>query len=200
MDTNEIIPPHLKEMINIGEEIISIFRGNYKRKSKRTPKNMSNCIMVLTNERILVNSVSNPLELEKLFLSNVFSVDHSKGKNKIKISYTPRGSDKEDVISLEVQKSKGEKKEDFTDRLEKIINGIEGFFESPESQNESDTKNGAVEIPDMIIKPMNPMGLPIAKKDEKETRPVTQEKRFCHNCGEKLQPGGQFCAKCGTKQ
>ena len=74
---------------------------------------MSGCVMVLTNERLLVNSIAKPHELEKIFLSNIFSVDYSKGKSKIKISYSDRGSEKEDIITLEVDKMKGEKKAGF---------------------------------------------------------------------------------------
>jgi len=195
----EVIPPHLREMINIGEDVISIFHGNYKRKSKKNPKNLSSCIMILTNERILINPKSKPHEIEKLFLSNVFSVDYSKGKNKIKIAYTPRGSDKEDTITIEIEKIKGEAKGELNERIEKIASGIEGFFESPETSSESDSESNTKEIPDLIIKPKNPIGIPVTQKEIKKTKSTEHVKKFCFNCGKPLPPGGKFCANCGTK-
>ena len=115
---NDAIPPHVRQNISTGEEIISTFRGSYRRKSKSSPKNWSNCLMILTTEKLLIDSEKKKA-IEKLLLSNVLSVERSKG-HKIRIFYSPRESSGEDKITLEIEKHKGEKKEDFSNRLEEI--------------------------------------------------------------------------------
>ncbi len=201
-----------------GEDIISSFRGNYNRKSKTSPNNMTDCLIVLTTEKLFVDSEKKK-SFDKLFLSNVLSVEHAKGKNKIKIFYSSRSSEAEDVITIEVFKQKGEKKENFDDRIEEIVQNIEVFYESAESKESSEGEPGTSIIPDLIIKPSSPMGVPFSK-DQPKPRPkkIARHKptpkpmleptkptpkpvaspRFCHNCGTALPEGGLFCANCGT--
>ena len=96
---------------------------------------------------------------------------------------------------MEVDKIKGEKKDAFAERMEKIGQFLEGYFDSSDSKKEE----GGNEIPDMIIKPStDPMGYPVSIKPAKIPKPKPA-KKFCTNCGQELPPGGTFCANCGTK-
>ncbi len=193
---NDAIPPHVRQNISTGEEIISTFRGNYKRKSKSSPKNWNNCLMILTTEKLLIDSEKKKA-IEKLSLSNVLSVERSK-VNKLRIFYTPRETSEEEKITLEIEKNKGEKKEDFTNRLDEITQNIEVFYDSAEEDSESEDKGTSI-IPDLIIKPTSPMGIPSEAKEVKNKKAIITGRRFCPNCGEKLPQGGKFCAACGTQ-
>ncbi|MFX0138333.1 MAG: zinc ribbon domain-containing protein, partial [Candidatus Hodarchaeota archaeon] len=193
---NDAIPPHVRQNISTGEEIISTFRGSYSRKSKSSPKNWSNCLMILTTEKLLIDSEKKKA-IEKLLLSNVLSVERTK-VNKIKIFYSPRESSSEDIIKLEIEKNKGEKKEEFTNRMEEISQNIEVFYDSAEEPSDSEDKGISI-IPDLIIKPTSPIGVPPQAKEVKEAKTIVRGRQFCHNCGAKLPSGGKFCAACGTE-
>ncbi|MFX1452730.1 MAG: zinc ribbon domain-containing protein [Promethearchaeota archaeon] len=196
MGINDAIPPHIRQNISTGEEIISTFRGDYRRKSKSDSKNWSACLMILTTEKLLIDSEKKKA-IEKLFLSNVLSLERSK-VNKIKIFYSSREGSEEEKIILEIEKNKGEKKEDFNRRLDEISQNIEVFYDNAEESSEVED-NGVSIIPDLIIKPTISMGIPSQAKEIKERKPLITGRRFCPNCGEKLPSGGKFCAACGTE-
>ena len=196
MGINDAIPPHIRQNISTGEEIISTFRGDYKRKSKSDSKNWNSCLMILTTEKLLIDSEKKKA-IEKLFLSNVLSLERLK-VNKLKIFYSPRAGSEEDKIILEIEKNKGEKKEDFNKRLDEISQNIEVFYDTAEEASEAED-NGVTIIPDLIIKPTSSMGIPALAKEIKERKPVIRGRQFCPNCGEKLPSGGKFCAACGTE-
>ncbi len=75
---------------------------------------------------------------------------------------------------------------------------IEVFFESAEEGSKPDNSKETI-IPNQVIKPTSPMGIPFAQKEVKKGNEIVKDKGFCPNCGEKLPVGGKFCAKCGTK-
>lgn len=202
MGIKENIPPHIKQTISVGEEIITTFQGDYIRKSKSSPKTLNDCLMVLTTEKLLIDSEKKKT-IEKLSLSNIISVERA-GPNKIKLFYSPREEldSKEDIIKLEIVKNKDEKKEDFNKRIDEIYQNIEVFFESADEGSKSE-KSAEIPIPNQIIKPSSPLGIPFTpketKKEEKKEKKITKNKIFCPECGEKLPAGGKFCAACGKK-
>ena len=177
------IPEHLKNTISVGEDVLSVFTGDYSRKGKKGVS-ISNGLLIITTEKLIVEGKK---DIEKIFLTNILNVDQS--KNKIKMNNFSRDGTEEEKIEIVIKKEKKEEKNAFSERCSKIKSQLERYLEEAASTlSKDDEPRGLI------------AGL-AAKMEQKVIipKPTEKEKIFCFNCGEKIPPGGSFCAKCGTK-
>ena len=177
------IPEHLKNTISVGEDILSVFTGDYSRKGKKSVS-IGNGLLIITTEKLIVEGKK---DIEKIFLTNILNVDQS--KNKIKMNNFSRDGSEEEKIEITIKKEKKEDKETFSDRCTRIKSHLERYLDDAAST---------------LSEPKKPEGLiaQLAAKMEQKViipKPTEKEKVFCFNCGEKLPVGGSFCASCGTK-
>ncbi|NHI92937.1 MAG: zinc ribbon domain-containing protein [Candidatus Lokiarchaeota archaeon] len=176
------IPGHLKNTISVGEDVLSIFTGDYSRKGKKGIS-INNGLLIITTEKLIIEGKK---DIEKIFLSNILNVDLS--KNKIKMNNFLRDGSEEEKIEIIIKRNKDEAKNDFSERCVKIQSHLERYLDEAASTVAEDDQNSLVaklsaKIEQKVIIP----------------KPIASEKVFCWNCGEMLPPGGSFCAKCGTK-
>ena len=176
------VPEHLKDTISAGEEVLSIFSGNYSKKAKNR-LSIGGALMILTTEKLLVEGKK---DIEKIFLTNILNVDQS--KNKIMLNNFSRDGTEEVKIQVEIKKEKDEKKKEFEERCNKIKTNFERFLDDAASSLPDTEKK---ETPELT--PPRPYPTIIIPK------PMSAQKVFCFSCGEKMPPAGKFCAKCGQK-
>jgi len=176
------VPEHLKDTISAGEEVLAIFSGNYSKKAKKG-MSIGGALMILTTEKLLVEGKK---DIEKIFLTNILNVDRS--KNKIKLNNFSRDGTEEIKIQIEIKKEKNEKKQGFEERCNKIKSYFERFLDAAASS-----------LPDSEKKVTPELEPPIPYPTIITPKPTSAQKVFCFSCGEKLPPGGKFCAKCGEK-
>ena len=177
------IPEHLKNTISVGEDVLSVFTGDYSRKGKKSVS-ISNGLLIITTEKLIVEGKK---DIEKIFLTNILNIDQS--KNKIKMNNFSRDGTEEEKIEIIIKKEKKEEKDAFSERCSEIKSHLERYLDDAASELSKDHKPAGI-IAELA-----------AKMDQKVIvpKPMEGEKVFCYNCGEKLPTGGSFCAKCGTK-